>query len=197
MAPPAEQTNNDERLQAGLPVQSDEPPKGEQIDGRPPAVAAAEERDPNKAEREQARARAAQVKATEKAQADQLKAGQRGNSDHSEETIAEQRAGHPGAQPVGGRIDNMTRRSDADVLDGHFCTIDLEHDGAREAVEAVIGEGNAQRGVAGDYGIYLQPGQIGANGYPDTAVVMLRDEHAAQVVVPYAALSPAPQGGRR
>lgn len=115
-------------------------------------------------------------------------------------TPAEHRVGAAGARPIDGRIDNMTRRGDSDVLEGHFCLIDFgddEHgDGAREAVERVVGEGNAHLGAA-DYGVYVGPGELDETGYPLTATVLLRDEHAAQVSgVPYGALRPA-QAGRR
>lgn len=153
-------------------------------------------------------------KAAEKAAKDQesqqsaeLKAGKRQGAklrDHSAMTIPEQRANQPGTVPIGGRVDNMTRRDDSDVLQGHFCLIDYGSDAgadAGKAVAAQLGEAALHgrepgTGVA-DYGVYLEPGSIGEDGYPQTAIVMLRDEFAAQVVVPYAALKPAPQGGRR
>jgi hypothetical protein len=37
-------------------------------------------------------------------------------------------------------VDQMTRRSGADVLEGHFCRMDMTNDAAREAVEAMVGE---------------------------------------------------------
>lgn len=116
-------------------------------------------------------------------------------------TPVEQRANQLGARLVDGRVDNMSRRSDADALFGHFAVIDFSDeeygDDARKAVEAVIGEGNA--GVnSGNYGVYVDNGILDEHGYPLTVTVMLRDEHAAQVPnVPYGALRPADQGGRR
>lgn len=113
---------------------------------------------------------------------------------------AEQRAGVRGAKPVDGRVDNMTRRDDNDVLQGHFCVIDFgdksHGSDALKGVEALVGEGNAGAGRA-DYGVYLNPGELDGDGYPLTAVVLLRDEHAGQVIVPYGALRPANAGGRR
>lgn len=119
-------------------------------------------------------------------------------------SIPEQRTGRKGEQPLAGRVDNMTRRDDSDVLEGHFCLIDYSGaDGTKAAksvtdtlTEAALQGRKPGVGVA-DYGVYLQPGELDDDGYPTTAVVMLRDEFAAQVVVPYAALRPAPQGGRR
>lgn len=93
-------------------------------------------------------------------------------------------------------VDSMNRRSDADALHGHFVSIDLSNKKAKDAVETVIGEGNARFGN-GDYGVLLQSGELDSNGYPLTGVVMLRDDNnPAQVVVPYDALSPA-EAGRR
>jgi hypothetical protein len=132
----------------------------------------------------------------------QLKSGQaRGEAKKAAEaradwTPAEQRAGVSGATPFEGRVDNMTRRSDRDVLEGHFCTIDLSDDDAKAGVEHLIGDGNAHPG-SGDYGVYVGPGDVGEDGYPLTARVLLRDEHAGEVLVPYAALWPAQAGGRR
>lgn len=93
-------------------------------------------------------------------------------------------------------VDNMTRRSDADALQGHFVSIDLSNSKAKAAVEAAIGEGNAHFG-SGDYGVFIGPGETDEHGYPVTATVLLRDDHAAQVSgVPYEALSPALAGRR-
>lgn len=111
-------------------------------------------------------------------------------------TPAEHRARKAGATPLDGRVDNMTRRSDRDVLEGHFCTIDLSDKDAKAGVEHLIGEGNAHPG-SGDYGVYVGPGELDGDGYPLTARVLLRDEHAGEVLVPYAALWPAQAGGRR
>lgn len=116
-------------------------------------------------------------------------------------TAAEQRAGVAGAKPNEGRVDNMTRRDDSDVLQGHFCIIDFGDEthgaAAKAAVERAIGEGNARTG-SGDYGVYTDPGELGRDGYPLTATVLLRDEHSCLVSnVPYAALRPAQAGGRR
>lgn len=116
-------------------------------------------------------------------------------------TPVEQRAGHIGARLLEARVDNMSRRSDADALLGHFCLIDFGDkefgDEARAAVEQVIGEGNAGVG-SGDYGVFTAAGEVDEHGYPITANVLLRDEHAAIVSgVPYGALRPAQAGGRR
>lgn len=137
----------------------------------------------------------------------QLKAGETTGKlkaaavERSNMTAAEQRAGAKGAKPSEGRVDNMTRRNDADVLQGHFCLIDFRDEefgeDAVKAVEAMIGEGNAHVG-SGDYGVYIEPGVLGEDGYPLTATVLLRDEHSCQVSsVPYGALRPTLAGGRR
>lgn len=116
-------------------------------------------------------------------------------------TPAEHRAGHLGAKPVDGRVDNMTRRSDADAIQGHFVLIDFANkefgDTARKAVEAVIGNGNARVG-SGDYGVFTDVGTTDPDtGYPLLVNVLLRDEHSAIVGgVPYGALIPA-EAGRR
>jgi hypothetical protein len=114
-------------------------------------------------------------------------------------TPVEQRANRLGAALTDGRVDNMSRRSDADALFGHFVLIDYANSKeAVKAAEAVLGEGNAGLGQ-GDYGVYVDVGTSDENGYPLTVTVMTRDEHAAQIPgIPYDALRPAPGvGGRR
>lgn len=140
-----------------------------------------------------------QAKRQEAQQAAELKLGEKlgkPTAALSEASVAEQRAGQLGAKPQFARVDNMTRRSDADPIEGHFVSIDLSNDAAKEAVEAVIGEGNARFG-SGDYGVYLEPAQVNQEtGYPETIMVQLRDEHAAFVTVPFEACSPALAGRR-
>lgn len=135
---------------------------------------------------------------------DQLKAGKatgkakRAADQFKRATPAEHRAGQLGAKPIDGRVDNMTRRDDNDVLQGHFCRIDYGKMSAEDvaSVESIVGEGNTGVGRA-DYGVYLHPGALDpTTGYPLTAVVLLRDEHSAQIVVPYDALVAANAGGR-
>lgn len=139
-----------------------------------------------------------------------LKAGQdvgKGMDDWSGKTIPEQReAGQPGVKPTAGRVDNMTKRHDGDPLQGHFVYIDYsDSDVADRVKQQLAPEGSALAGQgfepglgSADYGVYLQPSQVDPDtGYPELAIVLLRDEHAAQVVVPFDALKPAPQGGRR
>lgn len=133
----------------------------------------------------------------EKLQKAQLAAGQGASSSFMESGPAAQRAKNRDAKPQDGRVDNMTRLHDGQPLAGHFVTIDYGAvDEAVKMVEGVVGEGNAGPGSA-DYGIFLHAGDVDDDGYPETAVVLLRDEHAAQVVVPYKALRPAAPGGRR
>lgn len=113
----------------------------------------------------------------------------------------EQRAGRLGAKLNDGRVDNMSRRSDADALFGHFVQIDYNDDEhgkeAVKAAEAVLGEGNAGLG-RGDYGVFVDVGTRDEDGYPLTTTVMTRDEHGAQIPgIPYGALRPIDGGGRR
>jgi hypothetical protein len=93
-------------------------------------------------------------------------------------------------------VDQMNRRSDADALHGHFVSIDLSKKAVRDAVESVVGEGQARFGN-GDYGVLIESGDLDEHGYPLTAIVALRDDNApARVIVPYDSLSPA-EAGRR
>lgn len=116
------------------------------------------------------------------------------NSTAKEQT-AEQLVESRRAQP-GVRVDHMTQQHDGQALEGHFVSIDLSNKRALEAVEAVVGEGNARFGN-GDYGVFVGVGERDSNGFPKTCTVLLRDDNARQVPgVPYEALSPA-QAGRR
>lgn len=112
-------------------------------------------------------------------------------------TPAEQRSRKLGVHPIEGRVDNMTRRSDADVLTGHFCRIDYGEmsKAERAAVESIVGEGGTGVGRA-DYGVFTEAATFDDDGYPLTANVLLRDEHSAMITVPYDALVPAQAGGR-
>lgn len=108
-------------------------------------------------------------------------------------------AGRGGAQ--GGVVDNMSRRSDADALEGHFVSIDLNNAEAREAVKQVLdptGDLGVEPGFGrGDYGVYIEAAASDPDtGYPITAIVRLRDSSNARVTVPFEALSPA-EAGRR
>lgn len=88
--------------------------------------------------------------------------------------------------PVAGRVDNTTRRSDADPLQGHFVEIDLSHAGVSEEIR--------DQGIT--YGVYLEPAEVGEDGYPVTALVRARDATNALIVVPFEALSPSDAGHR-
>lgn len=109
------------------------------------------------------------------------------------EVPAAARAGHEADAPTrGGFVDQLSRRSGADVIEGHFCTIDLNDKGVKQAYEQV-GLGDH----TGSYGVYLEPlSLVPGTGIPETALVRLRDATNARVQVPYEALSPADAGGR-
>lgn len=134
-----------------------------------------------------------------KEQREQLAAGKKGPSGAKLKTVVAQRTGDPNAKPVNGIVDNMTRRDGAEPLQGHFVLIDYAgNKGVAEDVQRQLGNDDVEPGPGvADYGVYTQPGELGDDGYPVTAVVFLRDEHAAQVVVPYKALKRALAGGRR
>lgn len=92
----------------------------------------------------------------------------------------------------GGFIDQASRRSGADALEGHFVTIDLHFDGVRDAYRQAGLEDHR-----GDWGVYLSPTALNPDtGIPTFAQVRLRDETNARVVVPYDALTPT-EAGRR
>lgn len=131
-------------------------------------------------------------------QKDELAVGKKlGSAGAKLKTVAEQRAKRPGEKPLTGTVDNMTARDGSDPLEGHFVTIDYSKKATRDLVQKQLGD-HVEPGVgSADYGVYLEPGTIGEDGYPETAVVFLRDEHAAQIVVPYDSLSRSLAGGRR
>jgi hypothetical protein len=103
------------------------------------------------------------------------------------------RAGAHAHAPVrGGFMDQLSRRSDEDALEGHFVKIDLKNKGVTDAFEQV-----GLKDHRGDYGVYLEPASRDPEtGVPETAIVRLRDDTNARVTVPYEALSPAVAGGR-
>jgi hypothetical protein len=154
-------------------------------------------RDQEKAQRQQLAGGKAKGAVAKSAAADK-KALRQGN-------VAVARDGAQGNGPTRGRVDNMTRRDDTDVDEGHFCLIDYSD----KATVKMVADQLAPKGSAleaqgfepglgsADYGVYLQPGALNADtGYPETAIVLLRDEHSAQIVVPYDSIRPAPAGRR-
>lgn len=154
-------------------------------------------KDQEKAQRQQLAGGKAKGAVAKAAAADR-KAARQGN-------VAVARDGVQGNGPTRGRVDNMTRRDDTDVDEGHFCFIDYSKAEVRKMVQdqlAPEGSALANQGFepglgSADYGVYLQPGALSPDtGYPETAIVLLRDEHSAQVVVPYDAIKPAGAGRR-
>jgi hypothetical protein len=131
------------------------------------------------------------AKEQEKAQADALNNPPRAQRSSEPENVAEARApsGVNGVGPVEARVDQLTSRGPGDVLQGHFCTIDRTHKDLSDQVTERLA------GVDG-YGVYLEPAEIGEDGYPVSALVRLRDDSHAVVQVPYAALRPAEPRGR-
>jgi hypothetical protein len=100
--------------------------------------------------------------------------------------IADNRAavGHKNQGVQGGLVDQMTRRSASDALEGHFVTIDRTHSGlSKEAKELLDGRDG--------YGVYTEPAAVDSGGFPTEAVVILRDSTNARVVVPYDSLRPS------
>lgn len=115
------------------------------------------------------------------------------------------RVGHVGSvATVNGKMDNMSVRSDADALEGHFVDIDPNFDGVEDAYKSagLIRDDDHERGALNHqkyYGVYIQP--VGPlepeTGIPTLATVRLRDETNVLVTVPYDSLTRAEQGGRR
>jgi hypothetical protein len=94
---------------------------------------------------------------------------------------------------VNGHMDNMSRRSDADALTGHFVTIDLGAKGVKDGYKNAGIEDHK-----GNFGVFVSAGELEPDtGIPVTALVRLRDETHSTVAVPYEALSPAEPGPRR
>ena len=83
-----------------------------------------------------------------------------------------------GAHPV--VVNNATRRSDEDALEGGFC-------------EVVAGE---HKGI---FGTFVQVVEREKDGYPKTILVRNRDFHkdVDLITVPYSDVRPAEVGGRR
>src|SRR5215216_6063138 len=104
----------------------------------------------------------------------------RGRREFSDLTPAEQRAGRRLDTAFDGRVDAMSRRSDRDPLVGHFCLVLHDNAEARAALAAAIGEENVRPGEA-TYAVLDRPLELDTEGWPVTALVVTRDEHAANV----------------
>lgn len=140
-----------------------------------------------------------QAKAQEKQQAEELKAGAQAKADPAQESDvpAAKRTGREDEKTQNGFMDQMSARSGGDVYEGHFCTVDLNAKGVKEAYKAAGLVNDEDDFVGGDYGVYIEPGTLDKDsGIPVTAVVRLRDATNARVAVPYDALSPAEARGR-
>lgn len=144
-----------------------------------------------------------QAKEQEKQQADELKSKQTGAGakaaqalqESAEEAPAAARAGvgRTSQTPTqGGFMDQMSRRSGEDAIEGHYVVLDLNNSDVQSAYESQGLEGHR-----GDYGVYLEPATLNPDtGIPETIAVRLRDDTHALVVVPYEAASPAAGRGR-
>lgn len=106
--------------------------------------------------------------------------------------IADNRAavGQSGQGVQGGVVDQMTRRSARDVMQGHFCTIDRTHSGIDKDVQEIL---DGRDG----YGVYMEAGEVDAGGFPKTAIVRLHDTTGQTVTVPYESLRPVDNTERR
>lgn len=125
------------------------------------------------------------ISAQEKAQAEQLKAGQNGVAKDGP-TVAHNRGTGSNDQGVqNGFVDQLTRRSLDDALEGHFCTVDRTHKG--------VDENQLPAGQDG-YGVYESPATTDEHGYPVTANVRLRSN--VLITVPYEALRTVEPRGR-
>ncbi len=161
-------------------------------------VAARESLDAEKAEPVDKREE--QAKAQEKQQAEELGrslsgAGAKAMADlqpGQNGTPAEARAKVKGAVAIGGHIDNVSRRSSEDALEGHFVSIDLSDKGVKEGYKNAGLEDHR-----GDYGVFQAVGGVDPEtGIPETVLVRLRDATNAVVTVPYEACRPAEARGR-
>jgi hypothetical protein len=115
------------------------------------------------------------------------------------EAPAAARAGtHSNAPTRGGFMDQLSRRSGADALEGHYVTIDMGDKDVKQAFEDKFGtddDGNLNH--TGNFGVYMEPQLRNPDtGIPETISVRLRDDTHALVVVPYEACSPAGPRGR-
>lgn len=104
---------------------------------------------------------------------------------------AREDAGVKGKGPLGGWVDGQTRRSGAEVMTGHFCTVDRTADGVKDELDRVKADSDRD-----GYGVFLEAAETDDEGYPKTAIVRLRDDTHAKITVPYKALRPAAAGGR-
>lgn len=137
----------------------------------------------------------------EKRQAEQLDSSLSGAGANAAQKLQEQASDVPALARAGverqtatqgGFVDQLSRRSANDALEGHFVSIDLNNKDVQAAYKSVGLEDHT-----GAYGVYLEP--LGLNpdtGIPETALVRLRDATNARVQLPYEALSPAESGGR-
>jgi hypothetical protein len=149
-----------------------------------------------------------QAKAQEKEQREELAGGKvKGSAAKAAAALqkaaadapAAARAGtHSNAPTRGGFMDQLSRRSGADALEGHYVTIDLGDSEVQEAYKDKFGEDDdGNLNWTGNFGVYMEPQVRNPDtGIPETISVRLRDDTHALVVVPYDACYPAGPRGR-
>lgn len=169
-----------------------------------PARAEAEQRDTRTTDRAARRRTEQEARDQEKRQAEELKAGKAAGAERkaarsfADASPAEQRHRKLGVGPLNGTVDNMTQRDGSDPLLGHMVHIDYSDKAVVKSLKQQLGDHVEPGPGQASYGVLLDVGEVDPDsGYPITGRVFLRDEHAAQVVLPYDCLSRAEQVGRR
>lgn len=133
-----------------------------------------------------------QAKEQEAQQKEELSSKAAGDNFPAEENAVKSRYGKQQNGPVNGFIDQNSRRNATDALEGHFVSIDLNDKGVKDAYKSA----GLPEDFDGDYGVYMTVGEVGDDGYPETAVVRLRGDTAINVTVPYSAIRTTGAGRR-
>jgi hypothetical protein len=97
----------------------------------------------------------------------------------------------PGLPVNQAKMDNVSVRSGADALEGHFVSLDVDADGVKDSLKGVGLVNDDDELVNSDeLYIYLEPVEVDAStGVPETVLVRPRSSANAFFTVPYEALS--------
>jgi hypothetical protein len=136
-----------------------------------------------------------QAKEQKAQQAEELAAGKGAGSGEKDKLVKKGLVAaarrQPGLPVNQAKMDNLSVRSGADALEGHFVSLDVDADGVKESLKGVGLVNDDDEVVNSDeLFIYLEPVEVDPNtGVPETVLLRPRSSANAFFTVPYEALS--------
>jgi hypothetical protein len=104
----------------------------------------------------------------------------------------------PGTPVNQAKMDNLSVRSGADALEGHFVTLDFDADGVKDGLKSVglVNDDDDVTVGTDSLFVFLEPVDVDPDtGVPETVLVRPRSSAQAFFTVPYEALSRTERAG--